>query len=298
MSLKTIAALVDAAALRSPSAIALTSPFQKQTFSYKDLGQVTNGLAGWLSTYGFEKHDILMCDLPNVSENLLLQIACNRLGVGFATAKNIESMGKFPKVKGAVSATGKGFLAETNLPLPYLSGDFLADLIHSGGVDEYAKEDDSDDDGPEENTAHGYYNSASTPYTNKKALKHGADAARELVMNDQDIVCVSITLFHPFGIGSAVCSTLSAGATIALPAVGGIQGCGVPSERAAATLETLESEKCTLLFADTHTLKALPTPPAPLEYLRGGVCKTGSGAAFLDETVLYGGVTLRTIGKA
>ena len=81
-----------------------------------------------------------------------------------------------------------------------------------------------------------------------------------------------------------------------LPAVGGIQGCGVPSERAAATFEVLESERCTLLFADTHTLQALPDHPERLN-LRGGVCKTGSGSDWLDETKSYGGIKLRTVGK-
>jgi len=99
-----------------------------------------------------------------------------------------------------------------------------------------------------------------------------------------------------FGMGSAVSSALMMGATIALPAVGGIRGCGVPSERAEATLEVLKEEKCTLLFADTHTLKALPEPPMDLAF-RGGVCKVGSGSDFLEESKTYGGVKLMTLGK-
>ena len=110
---------------------------------------------------------------------------------------------------------------------------------------------------------------------------------------------MSITLCHAFGIGSAVGSALLSGAAVVLPAVGGIRGCGVPAERAAATLSVLESEACTLLFADTHTLKALPPPTdaGALRALRGGVCKTGSGAAFLDEELEYAGVAMRTVGK-
>ena len=82
-----------------------------------------------------------------------------------------------------------------------------------------------------------------------------------------------------------------------LPAVGGIQGCGVPSERAAATFDALETEKCTLLFADTHTLKALPDVPEKLN-LRGGICKIGSGSTILEETRKYGGIKLKTMGEA
>ena len=81
-----------------------------------------------------------------------------------------------------------------------------------------------------------------------------------------------------------------------LPTVGGIHGCGDPKERAAATFEVLESEKSTLLFADTHTLKALPDHPERLN-LRGGVCKTGSGSDWLNGTMSYGGIKLKTMGK-
>ena len=85
---QTLAAVVDAVAARSPSRLALTSPFQGQQMTYQQLSQTTNALAKWLSKYGFAQHDLLVSDLPNVSENLLLQLACNRLGVGYGTAKN------------------------------------------------------------------------------------------------------------------------------------------------------------------------------------------------------------------
>ena len=299
MVIATIAAALDAAAARSPSRLALTSPFQaNQKFTYEELRRTTNALAGWLSLYGLEKNDVIISDLPNISENLILQVACNRLGVGYGTAKNIEAMAKFPKVKGAVSSSGTGFLADTNLPLPVLSGEFLLDLIHEGGLDGFGGGEELDDGS--EDTSHGFYNSV-TGYTNAQALLHGQEAVHALPVIEDDVVCVSVTLCHPFGIGSAVCSAFLTGATLALPAVGGIQGCGVPSERAAATLEVLESEKCTLLFADTHTLNALPDLSLEQEQrlaLRGGVCKIGSGSTFLQETREYAKAKLRTMGKA
>lgn len=292
MLVKTIAAALDAAATKYPSRIALISPFQTtEKLTFEDLRQKTNALAGFLTAYGYEKSDLLISDLPNISENLMLQIACNRVGIHFGTAKNIDAMAKFPKVKGAVSATSSGFLADTGLQLPYLSGEFLLDLI-DGGLDEFSQEhfEDGSEDAP-----HAFYNTT-IPYTNQQALAHGREAAEELFMVEDDVVCIAVTLCHPFGIGSAVCSTLERGASIVLPAVGGIQGCGVPSERAEATFEVLEKEKCTLLFADTHTLKALPDKPERLN-LRGGICKIGSGSTFLEETRKYGGVTLKTMGK-
>lgn len=319
-SFRTIAAAVDAMAVKSPQRLALISPFQGHSWTFGDLSEKSNSLAIWLRRYGYSQSNkgSLVSDLPNISENLVLQLACNRLGVGYATAKSLEQMAQFAAVQGAVSSTGTGFLAETNLPLPFLSGEFVQELIHSGGSSSSNDEkvlpepegfltmEDRDDD-PDSSlidtgdldSPHGFYNTT-TPYTNRQALQHGVEAATELAMTPDDVVCVAITLCHPFGIGSAICSALTTGATLVLPAVGGIQGCGVPSERAAATLETLQEQKCSLLFCDTHTLKALPSSSSSscsLPHLRGGVCKTGSGSTFLTETRELGGATLRTIGK-
>uniref|UniRef100_A0A6U9VNK5 AMP-dependent synthetase/ligase domain-containing protein n=1 Tax=Pseudo-nitzschia australis TaxID=44445 RepID=A0A6U9VNK5_9STRA len=338
MTVKTIAAALDATALRIPDRIALVSPSPEalmrtitaidsegigetlplNRYTYSDFRDKTNRLAGFLKAYGYGQNDVIMSDLPNVAENLVLQIACNRIGVTYATAKGLEGMAKLTKVKGAVSATGTGFLAETSLSLPYLSGDFLLDLIHgttngtiSGsndlfGLKGFQLEDNEqsavfsdDEESATKLPPHAYYNSAK-PFTNEEALEMGADAAWEVAMVEEDIVCVAITLCHAFGMGSAVCSTLKEGATIVLPAVGGIRGCGIPSQRAEATLQVLESEKCTLLFADTHTLKAFPNEesirPERLS-LKGGACKVGSGSTFLEETVKCGGATLRTLGS-
>ena len=295
MSLKSIASLVDFMAQQAPSRLAVLSPFQSAgagKITYQQLSQQSSALAGFLSTYGYEKSNILVCDLPNVSENLLLQLACNRLGVHFATAKNLEAMAKFPHVKGAVTSQTKGFLAETNLPLPYLDGEFLQDLIHNGGLADFGME--TNDAGDQLKFAHAFYNSTK-PFTNQEALELAEQAAYALEMTQEDKVCVSITLCHAFGMGSAVCSTFLRGATLVLPAVGGILGCGVPSKRAAATFQVLKEQQCTLLFADTHILKALPAEPEKLN-LRGGICKVGSGSTFLYETVGYGGVKLKTMG--
>jgi acyl-CoA synthetase (AMP-forming)/AMP-acid ligase II len=278
------------------------SPFQNQSFTYEELQQTSDSLAGFLQLYGFERRDLLISDLPNTTENAILQLACNRLGVYFGTVKNAEQLVQFPRVKGAVSVDSTGFLAETTLPLPCLSGEFLVDLIRGGNTGGVKREvysmEHFDQEALEDATItpHAYYNSTSNAFTNGQALQLADEAANELFVVEQDVVCISVTLCHPFGMGSAIGSCLLRGACIALPAVGGIYGCGVPSERAAATFEVLESEKCTLLFADTHTLQALPDHPERLN-LRGGVCKIGSGSDWLNDTRKYAGVTLRTMGS-
>ena len=85
---------------------------------------------------------------------------------------------------------------------------------------------------------------------------------------------MSITLCHAFG-SSAVGSAWLAGAGLVLPGASGIRGCGSPSQRAEATLAAMVKERCSLLIADVHTLKALP-PPHDLVALRGGLCKAGA----------------------
>ena len=79
---------------------------------------------------------------------------------------------------------------------------------------------------------------------------------------------------------------------------------GSANPRAETTLNTLVSEQCTLLFADTHTLKAMcyeslsgALDAAELSSLRGGVCKTGSGTDILSEMTHLKGVKLSTLGK-
>jgi len=341
---KTIASVLDATANRIPDQIAVVSatpeslmgtltastppspllqPFSR--YSYHDIREKTNRVAGFLKAYGYEHQDVLISDLPNVAENLILQIACNRIGVTYATMKNREGMTKLEKVKGAVSATGTGFLAETTMSLPSLTGDYLLDLMHglSGsknhtlfGLEDFKLEENEQQESASSSLSppHAYYNNTK-PFTNDEAIQMGTDAAWEVAMIEDDVVCVAITLCHPFGMGSGVLSTFSTGATLVLPSVGGIRGCGVPSERAEATLNVLESEQCTLLFADTHTLQAFPSSSSsssssnddddnevdPLRTntklnLKGGICKVGSGSEILDETIQCGGATLKTIG--
>ena len=136
--------------------------------------------------------------------------------------------------------------------------------------------------------------------TQSQVLELGHEAATTLGMGSSDVSCVSITLCHAFGIGSAVGGALMSGGTIVLPEVGGIRGCGDPAQRSEVTLQVLRQTDASLLFADTHTLKAL----RPLEAdagglaLRGGVVKTGSGSTFLAETCEFAGTTFMTMGKA
>eukprot|EP00928_Gymnodinium_smaydae_P041429 TRINITY_DN28039_c0_g1_i1.p1 TRINITY_DN28039_c0_g1~~TRINITY_DN28039_c0_g1_i1.p1 ORF type:complete len:354 (+),score=53.54 TRINITY_DN28039_c0_g1_i1:36-1064(+) len=313
----SLASLVHGHAATAPSSFALVAPQQGVAWSYEQLSQRSSVAAGVLSKLGYSRGDVIVTDLPNSVENLVLQVACSHLGVAVATAKDanaLKDLSNAARVRGAVTyvpegAAGAGWLLDAGLPiatslLPQLN----ASLGPLGDGDVSAAPAPVDADG---SAALGYW-SSTKPLTNKEAIDTmGADAKAKLAITSQDRVLVSITLCHAFGIGSAVGCAFLSGAAVVLPGASGIRGCGSPSQRAHVTLNTLVSERCSVLFSDIHTLKALPPAgDADLTALRTGVCKVGSGATFLDDVkeaaigpngemrpLEYAGVTFVAIGK-
>jgi acyl-coenzyme A synthetase/AMP-(fatty) acid ligase len=287
---KTITANVA----RASAAPALLSPQQSVALSYLELAQQAKGLSMGLKDRGVGPGSVVATDLPNVAEGILLHLACARLGASVATAKNAEGL-VMPSISVAVTASPDSWLAqESFMAPPIVAGEAeMQSMLNLLSNKEQDVEGDSID------RPLGYFGSG-TPLMHSTALQQGQDMARHFAMTPTDRVCVSITLYHAFGIGSACAAALQAGSAIVLPAVGGLQGCGIPSQRAETTLRTLESQKCTLLFCDSHTLKAFEKETlekADLSSLRGGVCKTGSGTDILDETKDLKGLRLATLGK-
>lgn len=287
-----------AAALHSqaPGGLALAAPAQGIEWTYGELSRRVSGLAGGLSKMGYARGDVVATDLASTAENLVLQLAASHLGVAVLCLKDIGGLGKFGadlRVRGAVATSAGSFLAEADLPLPRLFVEPSAGELAFADVAGEAPAASDDSSAPL-----GYYSSAS-PLTNGAALAAGTASREKLGMTEKDVVLVSITLNHVFGIGSGVCAALQSGATVVLPDASGVVGCGSPSQRAIKTLEYLDALGCTLLYADTHTHKALiAESPAPLKSLRGGICKVGSGTTFLEGTVELSGVSLHTMGKA
>ena len=98
------------------------------------------------------------------------------------------------------------------------------------------------------NDNHAFYNSTS-PLTNDAIEELAEDAVRHLELTPSDTACVSITLSHAFGIGSAAAACLSSGACISLPNATGSTAAAChpiePRRRAPRTAP--------LAYADTHT---------------------------------------------
>ena len=62
--------------------------------------------------------------------------------------------------------------------------------------------------------------------------------------------------------GSGVGGALSSGGAVVLPAADGIRGCGYPKQRAEVTAAVLGETGATLLIADSHIIKNMPSAGA------------------------------------
>jgi acyl-coenzyme A synthetase/AMP-(fatty) acid ligase len=255
------------------------------------------------SFLGYKQGDVVVSDLPNIAENLILQIACSRIGVTYATVKDVNGLDALRgttdgRVRGAITCNKESFLASAALQHAAI---VASDDDQAGSLHELFAPANGGLSFPDNNTVGGnwgFFNSTKA-LSAEEVVQLGTAAGEYLNISEADRVCVSITLCHAFGIASACAGTFLNGGAVVLPAVGGIRGCGVASQRADATLETLVSQRCTLLFADTHTLKALPEPTVDMDLsaLRGGVVKVGSGSDFMEEEVQYAGVSMHTMSK-
>lgn len=310
----SLASLVKKHAVERPQALALAAPHQEVSWTFCELETRATQVVKALTSRGFKQGQVVVTDLPNSVENLLLQVACSRLNMAVATVKDeqaLSDLSKSVQVQGAISHKPESFLATAQLPVPSVVEDDLNGSLQKllavnldSGLAPYPEVDGS--------AALGYWSSLKA-LSNAEALDvMGAASKQKLSITSSDRVLVSITLCHAFGIGSAVGGAWMAGAAVVLPGASGIRGCGSPSQRAEASLSILATQRCSLLFADVHTLKALPKPPAELDLsaFRGGVCKVGSGTDFLDEVteaqlgpngelqpLEYAGVKLTAIGS-
>ena len=129
---RSIATLSEALLVGDAAAPALIAPQQGLLWTYGDLRRRTNALAHGLREHGHSASDVIVSDLPNVAENLLLQLAAAQLGASVATAKDAAALGKLAaaladasggRVSGAVAASGDSWLATAPLPLSAVLGE-------------------------------------------------------------------------------------------------------------------------------------------------------------------------------
>lgn len=293
---------------------ALIAPAQGVHYSYAELDHSARCLASGLHELGYREGSVMLSNVPNVTQSIILQIALSHLGATLATPLGAEqraALASTHHVAGALVCEPAQAELEwaSDLPLRTISlapPSETSPLIHFDEICDRPPR--VEDPAANEATLLGVFGSAKL--SNSMALQLGAAAASRLRTEASDRTCVSISLVHAFGIGSAVCNAFVSNAAVVLPAVGGIKGCGDPKQRADVTLSVLESTGSTQLFADTHTLRAMPSMDSgALPKLRAGVVKIGSGSDFLEGVrevptpggqplpLEYAGVRMIAMGK-
>mmetsp|Transcript_25750 Transcript_25750/g.42528 ORF Transcript_25750/g.42528 Transcript_25750/m.42528 type:complete len:306 (+) Transcript_25750:137-1054(+) len=301
----TLLSAVRRMALRSPTALALEAPRQQVAWCYGELDRRVRQLAGGLRELGVQRATVVVSDLPNVSENLLLQLAVSHLGASFATAKDKQMLAaKVGEVHCAVVESSGSWLFEfaqaKALPSVLLNADGCCDKLGFYTFNEVASHtEDVEDEAAFPDGLLASYNGSAMSHAQAVGLGEAAAAALESTAADK--TCVSITLCHAFGMGSGIGSALIRGGAVVLPAADGIRGCGDPKQRAAVTVDVLRETRSTLLFADTHIIKQMPVGRSGtkgISALRGGLVKVSSGTDIFNTGLTYGGVPLHSIGKS
>eukprot|EP00959_Pyramimonas_sp_CCMP1952_P052517 1097937-Pyramimonas_sp.AAC.1 len=207
----TIAKLFHKFAATYPRKPAIWSPTYNILYDFATVSRLTQQLAGSLSAFGYKQGDVIVSDIPNTHHNLLLQSACSHAGIAVATAKNEETLAdmidKGVKIRGAITASSDSFLCRPSRPLslPPIAAElgdnkehhtkYLFASLMQQPVDVPTPAHD-DPDSPA-----GYFGSVN-PLTCAEISRLGEDAANNLNMTEQDTSCVSVSLFHSFGIAT------------------------------------------------------------------------------------------------
>jgi acyl-CoA synthetase (AMP-forming)/AMP-acid ligase II len=283
---------------------ALVSPSQGIRWTYEDLAGKVRGLSRGLQDRGIGEEDVVVTDMPSVAETLLLYLACSRIGAALSMARSPNALKALPEARLAVSTSITSLISQQRYPaLPlFVDSNEMKTML---AMDH---EDDSplDDDTNELAALHviGYFGD-SAKITNEEALDQGNRARRYLKMTESDVSFVPVSLFSEFGIGTACTSTILSGASIVLPAVGGLIGCGDPMMRARETVKIMFEEKCTLLFADGSTMKIMNDKCVMLKLaeaeggnIKNGLYKSGRGSDVLSRRVSVGNCVIQSYGSA
>lgn len=305
-----VAAALDRRADAAPDAAALLVPHQGICWSYGELRTRARSLAAGLQVAGYAPGDAAMVWLPSVAENVLVQLAAAIGSVRVATVKDADGMAKLEALqcKGIITtlenhlSSGKAAPGSAIIPpivtdTQQITGDFLrfSELLSLGaGSAGLSTPQGLASDG---DAAMQYFYNSAKGTSQAELISAGDAAAAELALSPADSVCLPITLSHSFGFGSGALAVLRSGATLVLPSA-------TPGN-SSDTIAAITDHGCTVLYADTHTLKGLLSEEEAAaggldlpETFRGGLVKIGSGDAFaLADPRSWAGRGLVTVGK-
>ena len=289
-----IADLVNARAADSTETLALVVPSADIRWTYGELLDRARWFAAGLHEMGYAPGQKLGARLENSEQLLVALVGTALVGADVETAKTAELLAEVT-CRGTIvhhrDAAVAGAMIGQHEPIavgggaikdPVVHYDILIEAFRGKNAPELTKEQSS------------YYFSTTRAAADAALVANGAAAASALEIATSDLTCVSVPLAHPMGFGFGVLSAFQGRSAVVLPSLqGGTEAA------AASTAQAMAEEKCTLLLADSHVLKALPAAaPDGLAAFRGGLTKIGSGDAIgLGEPRAVWGKALTTVGK-
>ena len=289
-----IADIVNARAVDSTETLALVVPSADIRWTYGELLDRARWFAAGLHEMGYAPGQKLGARLENSEQLLVALVGTALVGADVETAKTAELLAEV-KCRGTIvhhrDAAVAGAMIGQHEPIAVGGGDIKDPVVHYDILIEAFRGKDAPEPTKEQSS---YYFSTTRAATDAALVSNGAAAASALRIATSDVTCVSVPLAHPMGFGFGVLSAFQGKSAIVLPSLEG------GTEAAAAnTAQAMSSEKCTLLLADSHVLKALPAAaPDGLDVFRGGLTKIGSGDAVgLGEPRAVWGKALTTVGK-
>jgi fatty-acyl-CoA synthase len=260
---QTIGANLRATAQRVPGWDALVVPFQDVRLSYAELDADVDRVARALLSYGLAKGDRVGIWSPNCAEWVLIQYATARIGVVLV---NINPAYRTHEVLYALQQSGcrmlasarayrtsdyAAMVAEVQPSLPALESVVFLDADGWNGL--LARAGDVGNDALAARSAdlafddpiNIQYTSGTTGFPKGATLSHhnilnnGWFIGEGCVYTEADRVCIPVPFYHCFGmvLGNLACTTH--GACMVIPA---------PVFDAAATLDTVQAERCTSLY--------------------------------------------------
>jgi fatty-acyl-CoA synthase len=248
----TIGRALDEAVARFGDREALVSVEQGQRFSYAELAVAVDRLARGLLARGLGKGDPVAIWAPNCTEWVLVQYATARLGIILVTinpsyrshelAYVLEQAGVRLLVA-APSFKTSDYVAMAAEAAPEVAAVFL-------GSPEWQALSVDGDPLPDlalqaDEPINLQYTSGTTGFPKGATLSHrnilgnGFLVGEGCGYTELDRVCVPVPFYHCFGMVMGNLAALSHGACVVIPAAG---------SNAAATLRTVQEERCTSLY--------------------------------------------------
>ena len=262
----------------------LVSRSPSLSYTHLSLARRAVAVSLGLSSLGFTPGSKIATCLGNTADNVTLQLAASFAAVSTITCKVPSAI---PRAAEAMDCIGS-------------ANDQSRDgLIISGGTERVSLavlvsqfEADARNyvtDFPEfKEEARFYYGTLdeSRSVSLTELYEQGEATKALAALTAADSVCLPLSLNHSMGFGFGVLSAVSAGARVVLPA-DGVEG---------DAMKAMVEEKCSVLFADDHTYRALPSKPTA--WARRGVVKIGAGNGFNEggEERKWGAVPFVTVG--